>query len=100
MDKVIEIRDYKNSRKSITIKEFEKVKNLSVTILSGDEVLDVTYEDGHTDSFDASNSRVISYFDVVYDLPLHLIDEFSQFQGDTYDCAKHIRKLKGDDKDD
>lgn len=100
MDKIVDIRDYEGKKKNITIKNFEQVKSISVTILSGDEVLDVTYEDKHTDSFDASDSRVISYFDVVYDLPLHLIDEFSQFQGDTYDCARHIRKLKGDDKDD
>lgn len=86
MDKQIYIRNYLDQKKSIIVRDFENVVDLTVSIISGDEVLTVTYADGHSEKFDSSDDRIMDFFDGCYTVPLNRVDEFSNFKGDSYDC--------------
>ena len=87
MDKMVCIRDYNRTRKVITINNFENVEKITVAIQSGDEILTAYYKDSSTVDFDSSDCRMMSFFDGEYELPLDEIDEFSAFEGSSYDCS-------------
>lgn len=94
MDKKIVLRDYTDDRKEFIIPDFENVESIEITILSGDEIADITYKDGKEISFDSSDDRIIAYNDDYYELPLEFIDEFSNFEGSSYRCSDYIARLK------
>lgn len=88
MDKKVFIRDYTDHKTEVAIKDFEKVLRLDVEIITGDEVLTVTYKDGAKISFDSCDRRISDYYDANYELPLDKVDEFSNFDGSSYHCAE------------
>ena len=59
------IFDYDNRARSIELKSVGIIA-ISVTILSGDETIDVYYEDGTVEYFDSSDDRTTNYFDGNY----------------------------------
>lgn len=93
MDKKIILRDYSDLRKEFTIKDFENVKSIYISIISGDEVAEIVYKDGKFVNYDSSDERIMNYYDTCYELPLDLIDEFSAFEGDSYECERYIDEL-------
>lgn len=94
MDKKIVLRDYADSRKEFIIEDFENVETIFIQILSGDEVATISYKNGNEICFDSSNERLMDFNDGCYHLPLRLIDEFSNFEGSSYDCIDYIDRLK------
>ena len=63
------------------------VKSIEITIMSGDEVASVIYEDGTQDIYDSAtmcgNYRIVDYFDdeyTLYSVPdgIDLIDKFDK----------------------
>lgn len=44
----------------------EDVVSVFITVLSGDEIARVTFEDGHEEEFDSSEGRIISFYDGSY----------------------------------
>ena len=59
----INIYDYLNSPKTITLKDDSPVVLIVNKIISGDEVLTVQYEDGSCQRFDSSKNRIMSFYD-------------------------------------
>lgn len=88
MDKMVYIRDYNDTKKAVTINSFEDVEKITVSIQSGDEILTVYYKDLSTVDFDSSDCRLMNFFDGEYELPLDKIDDFSAFDGSSYDCER------------
>lgn len=74
MTKEIKIYDYMGVPATVTINNFEKVKEIRMEVLSGDEVL---YVD--EDIYDSSEGRTIDFFDgdyVVYEKgEINLLEE-------------------------
>lgn len=100
MSQVISIRDFAGNKSNITLTNWLNVKRIFVEIVTGDEILTVIYKDDTpADTFDSSTSRGYSYPDVVYELPLGLVDVFSNFEGTPYDCWEKIEWLKMPIKD-
>ena len=60
----IQIKDYSGSTKVVDLGE-SKIKTVTLTVLSGDEILTVDYDEGHRRTFDSSNDRMIDFFDDV-----------------------------------
>ncbi len=59
------ILDYKNECMNLPI-DLDKVDEITITILSGDEVIDILYLDGSSDHYDSNNERITSYYDGSY----------------------------------
>lgn len=75
------------------------MKQIWVEIITGDEVVTIWYNDGTYKTFDSSTLRVRNYADITYELPLGLVDVFSNFEGTPYDCWEKIEWLKMPIKD-
>lgn len=69
------IFDYQNKLVEIELRNV-KIVAISVTILSGDETVDIYYEDGKVNYFDSSESRHTSFFDGNYVVLGDKIDEW------------------------
>ena len=93
MDKRIILRDYKDNKKEFIIKDFENVEDIFIDIISGDEVAYICYKDNTEIEFDSSEDRIMNFYDYQYQLPLELIDMFSDFNGSSYNCKTYIEKL-------
>lgn len=61
------IYDYKDNAVEIDTKG-RKVASISVCVLSGDECIDIMYEDGGFGMIDCSSDRFINYHDGDYEL--------------------------------
>ena len=59
------IFDYDGNAHTIEFKSVGIIA-ISVTILSGDETIDVYYEDGTVEHFDSCDTRTVNYFDGNY----------------------------------
>ena len=64
--------DYENRKMSFDIGDIKIIDNIKITVLSGDEVATVTYNNGDQVKFDSceEGGRLISYYDgeyVLYD---------------------------------
>ena len=94
MDKRVLLRDYMDRKIQAVITDFEKVELIGVLIITSDEILVVRYKDGHTEWLDSSDNRRANYFDGLYELPLDMVDAFSEFEGSSYDCESYISELK------
>lgn len=68
MEKKIYILDYEGKKTEVEIEDFDNVKRMTITVLSGDEVLDVVYKNGTTRRYDSSDCRWYSYYDCEYDI--------------------------------
>lgn len=77
MNKIVTIHDWQNEGKDITIEDFENVKKIVCTVLTGDEVLNVHYENNIVVTFDSSEDRNTDYNDGMVVIPLDRLDEFS-----------------------
>lgn len=60
----IQIKDYSGSTKVVDLGE-SKIKTATLTVLSGDEVLTVDYDEGQRKTFDSSDDRMMDFFDDV-----------------------------------
>lgn len=59
------IYDHANNAVEIDLQD-KPIKEIYVRVLSGDEVVTVTYKDGTQDEFDSSDCRMIAYYDGGY----------------------------------
>lgn len=91
--KEIWMRDYTRTRKKFKISNWNDVSSLHINIISGNEVMIVTYKDGKKVTIDSSPGRFVDVLQESYELPLERVDEFSNFVGDVYNLA---RIIKGD----
>ena len=83
------IYDYDNKPHEVELKD-DAIKYIMVTVISGDEVIEVYYKDGSCEKFDSSNNRQIDYFDGVYlvseeDIKKWLNFEFSGIRTNSYE---------------
>lgn len=60
----VKIKDYVGATKVVDLGE-SKIKTITLTVLSGDEVLTVDYDDGRREKFDSSDDRIMDFFDDV-----------------------------------
>lgn len=65
-----DIYDYDNGVTTCTIPNYEidDIKRIDVTVLSGDETVDVVFKDGSIYDFDASDTRIMTFNDGFYTL--------------------------------
>ena len=63
--KTIDILDYKGNKKTVEL-DLDNIRLIDLMILSGDEILIVTYKDGTVKDFDSSSCRAMSFFDGSY----------------------------------
>lgn len=87
MTKELTIYDYNQNPVKIEIPNFEKVKEVSCEVITGDEVLTVTYEDESEVVFDSSDDRLHDYDDGFVMIPLTLIDKISEMPN-SYDMLR------------
>ena len=67
MSVIFKIYDYDNNPKLIDLPISEdEISCIEVTVLSGDEIVEVTTENEDSFTFDSSESRVIDFFDGEY----------------------------------
>lgn len=52
----------------IDLSNLDEIVEITITIMSGDEVLDILYTDGHSDHIDSSSDRIIDTYDGAYKL--------------------------------
>lgn len=84
MIKDIVLVDYEGTRHNYQIENFDKVISITVIILTGDEVAEIEYEDGHSIRFDCGENRLIGFYDGSYVVPKEEIDNWSNTEGDAY----------------
>lgn len=66
MDKKLTIYDFSDNPTEITLKNFDNISFILLTIISGDETLLVKYKDGAENRFDAATNRVNDFNDGSY----------------------------------
>lgn len=89
MNKRLTIYDYDNTPVEITIPNYEDVIAASCEVLSGDEILTITYKDGSHRTYDSSDCRIHGYYDGEVDIPLERLDEISMIPN-SYDMLEHF----------
>lgn len=86
-----ELRDYKNNFYLVPL-DIDKIDEIMITVVSGDEIADILYLDGTSDQIDAcklsQDPRLINYYDgnyIVYSVRRG-IDRLNEFdkREDTY----------------
>lgn len=92
MDKQLTIYDYRDTPVEITIPNYEDVIAASCEVLSGDEVLTITYKDGSHKTYDSSDCRLHGYYDGEVDIPLEHLEEISEIPN-SYDMLEHYGDL-------
>lgn len=82
MEREIIIRDYAGKTTKINVEKFENVLKIDVTVISGDEILRVLYEDLSEITYDSSDCRIMDFYDGYFSIykkgKLDLIDKFSK----------------------
>ena len=78
MPKTLTIYDYDDTPVEIELPD-KVISAIHVTILSGDETGEVVFEDGSSLDFDASNSRIMSYYDGGYTVCGPMIEKWMNF---------------------
>ena len=68
--------EYDNTAVTFEIPDNKKIKYISVTILSGDEVVYVYFTDGDRVKFDSSRTRFIADYDGSYRVPTERVNEW------------------------
>ena len=63
MNREITIRNYADTKTTVSIPDFEKVVCIFCEVISGDETLNVLYENGDSIDFDSSEDRIMDYRD-------------------------------------
>lgn len=64
----IKILDYKSRAKEVDVGELKDIRKMKVEVVTGDEILRVTYKDGNEAIFDSADDRTRSFFDGDYEL--------------------------------
>ena len=93
MNKTIYIRNFTDTKVKVEVPNWEDVAGIFVDIISGDEKLTVLYNHNDMIEFESCDTRTISFHDATYELPLKLVDKFSEFKGSSYDCMTYILNL-------
>ena len=75
MNKVLNIIDFRNRKKKITINNFENVLIIKIDVVTGDEILTVVYKNGKKIKFDSSSDRMLDFFDYTY----YILDKSNDF---------------------
>ena len=92
-----ELRDYKNNFYLVPL-DIDKIDEIMITVLSGDEIADILYLDGTSDQIDvcefSQNPRLINYYDgnyIVYSVRrgINWLDEFDKRE-DTYSMFRMV----------
>lgn len=92
MDKQLIIYDYNDTPVGITIPNYEDVVAASCKVLSGDEILTITYKDGSQKTYDSSDCRLQGYYDGEVNIPLDHLEEISEIPN-SYDMLEHYGDL-------
>lgn len=86
-----ELRDYRNSFYLVPL-DIDKIDEIMITVVSGDEIADILYLDGTSDQIDvcefSQDPRLVNYYDgnyIVYSVRrgIDRLDEFDKRE-DTY----------------
>ena len=91
------ILDYDNKCTNLPI-DLSKVDEITITILTGDEVIDILYLDGSSDHYDSNNERMTSCYDGSY-IPYSIrrgIDCYDAWleRKDSYDGMEIVEALR------
>lgn len=98
MQKTMTIYDYADTPKNIAL-PYKEISAICVSVLSGDETGEVLFEDGSTLCFDASDCRIVDFYDggyIVQGAPIDRWINFVPSEGRTsfYDRQKTVDKWK------
>lgn len=96
---IITIYDYRNDVKEVTLPDKEIVK-IYISILSGDETGYIRFIDGKKIRFDASDSRIASYYDGGYTVEGEDIKKWIDFKPSDNRTASYERRDIFDIEDD
>lgn len=89
MDKRLTIYDYNDTPVEIIIPNYKDVIAALCEVISGDEVLTITYKDGSHKTYDSSDCRLHGYYDGEVEIPLEHLDEISTIPN-SYDMLEHF----------
>ena len=73
------IYDYENQAKDIKLPDKE-IHMISVIVLSGDEIVTVSFSDGSFEKHDSSGYRITDYFDGAYDVTGDRIKDWMNYK--------------------
>ena len=97
--RVLYLYDYKNEiiYTPIDLDNLEDINELTITVVSGDEILDILYTDNESDQVDSCPTRQLSFFDGTYILYSKRkgIDRLGEFMSrkDSYTMLKQQPEL-------
>lgn len=64
----ITILDYSDRKKEVDVGELKDIRKMTVDVITGDEILHVTYKDGSEKIFDSADDRSRDFYDGNYEL--------------------------------
>jgi hypothetical protein len=95
---IITIYDYANNTKEITLPD-KDISEITVIILSGDETGCIEFTDGTKIEFDASDHRLIDYYDGMYTIEGENIEKWINFESSGNRTVSYERQVNFDIED-
>lgn len=95
-----DIYDFDNRTTTITIpnNEVDDIKRIDITVLSGDETVDVVLKDNSVFDFDASKTRTMTFYDGFYAVEgKENIEKWLNFKPtaeELHDTLSYVRQAK------
>lgn len=80
---ILQLMDWEHNKRDFDIGDLEDIVDMTVSVVSGDEVLTVIRMDGSKDRYDSGTNRIIPYYDGEYTIyhafsDLNILDEWAK----------------------
>lgn len=98
MRKKLKLIDYDRQPKYFWLNNFENVIAIHITILSGDEIATVIYNNHDYVVCDSSDCRYTDYYDGMYVVNPKDVNKFNKLKGSSYDRCILYKPFKGDEQ--
>lgn len=62
----VKLLDYAGKSIFVDVGDIDTIESMMITVISGDEILTVSYKNGTEETFDSSDSRIMDFYDGEY----------------------------------
>lgn len=92
----ITIYDWIDNPKVCDIED-KPIESFEVTVISGDEIVTIMFEDGTMEKLDSSSDRYLDYFDGVYNVDPKRIAKWNSYPFKTHMSYKRQAKFEDEE---
>ena len=95
----IKLLDYADKETLVDVGELDTIGSMGIEVVTGDEILTVTYKDFTTRRFDSSNDRLANFYDGAYEIYNATKEKNALFDPKFVDRKSSYEYLYSDEED-